>query len=322
MVDRRRRLRRGRIVLASPVSTYCDDARSPPVARRSGSRACGPRPARMIVGDLGERSRCAPMSTSDGICGGVPVQIVAVAGRRSAAGRAARPLPAAGVRRQAAGPREVVGVDVEQPGRRIERRAAPLRAAVEAGEDDRLLPTLKRHELAVAAERARTARAPTGAPPASALVSMSSVSSCRANGAGCVGNGCVSAATSPATLLAGNLRYSIGNSGLPVARSNRKTSRAWSSAPRRRSSGRSRRTVTRRRRRRKIAIPDVVPHDLEVPDALAGVGVEREQRSWRTGCRPRGWRRRNRPPPIRSARRRCRAPRRRAMPAQLLAPPL
>ena len=55
------------------------------------------------------------------------------------------------------------------------------------------------------------------------LVSMSSVSTCRANGAGLVGSTCVSAATSPGTVLAGYFRDSMGNSGLPFVRSNRKT---------------------------------------------------------------------------------------------------
>ena len=55
------------------------------------------------------------------------------------------------------------------------------------------------------------------------VVSMPAVSCCRENGRGRVGIGCVSAATSPGTSLAGNFRYSMGKTGLPVSRSKTKT---------------------------------------------------------------------------------------------------
>jgi hypothetical protein len=52
------------------------------------------------------------------------------------------------------------------------------------------------------------------------LVSMPSVSVCRMNGGGFTGYGCVSAARSPSSVEGGTLRYAIGKSGVPVARSN------------------------------------------------------------------------------------------------------
>ena len=76
------------------------------------------------------------------------------------------------------------------------------------------------------------------------------------------------------------------------------------------------------RRRREVAIPDVVMDRLEVPDALAGRGVEREQRvreqvvAETIGAVEVGGRRSGRH--VDDAARR----RRRPCPAQLLAPPL
>src|ERR1035437_3682314 len=46
--------------------------------------------------------------------------------------------------------------------------------------------------------------------------------SCRENGSGLIGNGCSEAATSPGTVLAGTLRYSIGKRGAPSILLNKK----------------------------------------------------------------------------------------------------
>ena len=54
-------------------------------------------------------------------------------------------------------------------------------------------------------------------------VTISSVKIWRAKGGGLSGRGCVSAVFSPSTSVGGTLRYSRGNSGLPVSRSNTKT---------------------------------------------------------------------------------------------------
>ena len=75
-------------------------------------------------------------------------------------------------------------------------------------------------------------------------------------------------------------------------------------------------------RRRKIAIPQIVMHALKMPDALAGVGVEREQAIGEEIVAEAVARRRNRMRRIRWAHRRCRASASTVMPAQLLAAPL
>ena len=118
---------------------------------------------------------------------------------------------AAGVRRQPAGPRQIVGVDVVQAGLRIEGLAAPFGAAVEAREHDRRAlsiangtnwPSLRK-VLNCSSAHCRTAGV--------RVVSRSSVSSCRANGAGLSGTGCSAVASlHRARVLAGNFRYSIG----------------------------------------------------------------------------------------------------------------
>ena len=55
---------------------------------------------------------------------------------------------------QAAGPGDVVGVDVDDAGGGIDGRSAPFRAAVEAGKDDGLFADAEGNELAFAAEGA------------------------------------------------------------------------------------------------------------------------------------------------------------------------
>ena len=110
------------------------------------------------------------------------------------------------------------------------------------------------------------------------LVTMSSVKIWRAKGGGFSGSGCFAAVASPSTSEAGTARSSIGNSGLPVSRSNRYT---WpdlvicATASTAAAITLDRHQV---RRRGKIAIPDVVVDRLKMPHALAGVGLQREQR--------------------------------------------
>src|ERR1700722_8489125 len=53
---------------------------------------------------------------------------------------------------EAAGPRQIVGVDVENSALGIDRLASPLRSAVEAGEDDGFFVETEGNELALAAE--------------------------------------------------------------------------------------------------------------------------------------------------------------------------
>src|SRR5580704_1513636 len=64
------------------------------------------------------------------------------------------------VLRQSAGPGHVVGIDVEYPGLRIRRRAAPLRPAVESGEYYGVFPDAERDELSVAAKIAEPIQGP------------------------------------------------------------------------------------------------------------------------------------------------------------------
>ena len=206
---------------------------------------------------------------------------------RSAADRArvrSRPRVA---RRQAARPRDVVGVDVEHAGRRIERRPAPLGAAVEAGKTTVCLPTESGTNEPAVLERARTARRAHWCASGVRVVSMLSVSTCRANGFGLDRNRLRVGRHLTWDGARGNFRYSIGKSGLPFARSNTKTIAVLG----RLRDGVDRAAVAPERdqagRRRRIAIPDVVADELEVPDALAGCRVRARAGSWRRGCRPR-----------------------------------
>ena len=166
---------------------------------------------------------------------------------------------------QARRPRHLVRVDVEQAGLRIERRAAPLRAAVEARKDDRLLADARAARTGPRCGMSRNCSSAHWCASGVRLVSMSSVSICRANGAGFVGSGCVSR---------GDLarRPSLGGYFAILDREQRlagraleqeHVARAWWSAPRRRRVCRRASRVTRVGRRRKIAIPDVVLHAPE-----------------------------------------------------------
>ena len=210
--------------------------------RRAASAAAAPRTPACGPGRSGSSSatcsavrraveiRAAPGNPAP------PCRSVAVTGRTlrqvASGGRARRRACSA---RRLPDPGDVVGVDVEDAGRGIERRAAPFRAAVEAGEDDRLLADRERHELPVAAEGCGTARAPTACASGVRVVSMSSVSRCRAKGAGLSGKGCVvgrDLAIDGARRAPRDTR-----SGTAACRSRDRTGRArraWSSAPRHR----------------------------------------------------------------------------------------
>ena len=121
------------------------------------------------------------------------------------------------VRDQLDDPRHLVRVDEQQAGFRIERGAAPLRAAVESRETRSCLRTTAacRNPDFIFRNRSSTDACASGV----RVVSISSVRPWRANGGGLVGYGCASAAFSPSTLDGGALRYSIGNSDSPVRRS-------------------------------------------------------------------------------------------------------
>ena len=219
---------------------------------------------------------------------------------------------------------QVVRVHVEQAGLRIERGAAPLRAAVEAGKDDRLLAGTR---TARTGRRCGTCANCSTRPlvrlrRAGGQHVLASAAAARTAPA-CVGQRLRLGRDFAGHVLAGNLRYSIGNSGLPFARSNSEDE-ALLGGLRDGVDRAGRRAVTRheRRRRRKVAIPDVV---LDAPGSARCACRCRRRApaaSWRRDCRRGDSRRRSRPPPSRSARRRSRAPRRPPCPAQLLAPPV
>ena len=234
-----------------------------------------------------------------------------------------RPLVARRVSASAAGPREVVGVHViagrspdrtpgrPTPRRRRSRERRPSRCPTVSGTN--------RPSLRNVANRSSAHWCASGV----RVVSMSSVSSWRANGAGFVGNGCVSRGDFAGHVARRKLAILDRKQRLAVRRGRTRTRSpacvVWATASIVRP---SRLTVTSVGRRRKVAIPDVVAHALEMPDALAGVGVEREQGVGEEVVARGDSRRRSPPPPIRSARRRCRAPRRAPCPASCWPPPL
>ncbi len=97
-------------------------------------------------------------------------------------------------------------------------------------------------------------------------------------GAGFVGKGCVAEVFSPGTSVCGTGRSTIGHTGLPSSRLNTNVMPVFVTCatagiflPR---DG----DVEQHRRRGQVVIPDVVMKRLEVPDALAGLGVEADER--------------------------------------------
>ena len=98
-------------------------------------------------------------------------------------------------------------------------------------------------------------------------------------------------------------------------------SRAWPPGRRRRSRRPFVRHRDQLRRRGEVVVPQVVVHDLEVPQALAGAGVERDQASSRRGCCRCGRRRSSRRSASRSGSRRCRGWASIESSPQVLAPP-
>ena len=249
------------------------------------------------------------MPTSVGIAGGVPARSSRWQDAQCCR-YSARAVLAGRHRGQRAGPRNVVRVDVQDPGLGIDGRAAPLRAPVVARKDQRVLTDRERHERAVA-ELAELRRPPTLCASGVRVVSMSSVSSCRANGFGLVGSGCVSAAVSPGTSLAGYFRYSIGNSGVPFVRSNTNTKPCLVVCTTASIDAAVLPEPDEARRRRQIAIPD--DRAARPGSARCAARSPRSSASRRIGeevVARAVRRRRNRRPPIRSARRRSRVPRR------------
>ena len=292
--------------------------------RAPESRASGPPPSAMIARRSRPartpRARRRRATGSAAACpldrrGGTP---------RSAAGRA-RGRPARRLRRrQRAGPREIVRVDVEQR-RSPDRTPDPPHSAPPSkpGKTTVWLADGKRHELPVAAEASELLERPLRAPRASASSACPRSARCRANGVGFVGMRLrVGRHLARRRRSAGYCRYSIGNSGVPLVRSNTKTNPCLVVCD----DGIDRAAVPPDASRGSAATAGRDPRcrDARTGSARCACRSRRRARagSSRRGCRRGGWRRRNRPPPIRSARRRCRAPASSAMPGQLLAPPL
>ena len=79
------------------------------------------------------------------------------------------------------------------------------------------LPGMNCPSLLTSRKRASAAQCASGV----RVVSISAVRRWRAKGSGSRGRGCSPAVISPSRSEGGTLRYSIGNSGRPLARSNR-----------------------------------------------------------------------------------------------------
>jgi hypothetical protein len=115
-------------------------------------------------------------------------------------------------------PGHLVGVHEESARTGIIRRPTPLGASVESGENDgpigaRRQPRLMRQDLSPPAKTAARAAGVRS-------VMISSPNHCRENGGGFSGTGCVGQAASPDNSDFGAGRSSIGNTGVPVSRSN------------------------------------------------------------------------------------------------------
>ena len=229
---------------------------------------------------------------------------------RSRAGRAARPPPV--VRRQAPVHAISFAFTYSTPLSGSNADSAPLRAAVESGKDHRPRsdasgmngPSLRKVRNCLACSLVGLRRASGQHVLASGR--------CRANGAGLAGTAACAARLSlpPAR---GDRRYSIGNSGAPFARSNRKTWPCFVVCATASTACRPR-DGHQRRRRGEVAVPDVVAHRLEMPEPLAGAASSASS-VFAKRLSPCGSRRRSRRRRIPWARRRSRAARRPPCPA-------
>ena len=194
---------------------------------------------------------------------------------------------------QAENPRHFVGVDVEDVALGIERRAAPLRAAVEAGEDDGAF-SAGRNELSVAAEFlkcSRTAWCASGV----RCVSMSAVSCWRANGCG---NRRAEAACRrllrPQRRTPDTSGSRCGNKRLAGLAVKQKYEAGLGGLR----DGVDRLAVARDRdqggRGGEVAVPDIVMNGSESARRARRFRRSAPAVSWRRGCRRCDWRHRNR----------------------------
>ena len=95
---------------------------------------------------------------------------------------------------------------------------------------------------------------------------------------GFTGNGCVGDACSPGTSLFGTGRSSMSKIGLPVTRLSVNISPVLLTMMTAGTVVPSRLQVDEQRRRLGVVVPDVVMHELEVPEILAGVRIDRDDR--------------------------------------------
>ena len=157
---------------------------------------------------------------SEGNCGGEPAMLSPMAGAALALIDSAAACCIAGVFRQRCRPRHLVRVDVENSGRGIDGRPAPLGAAVEAGKYDRVLADAERNELACAAELSELLDRPAVSFRSAIGQQIFSQPLARI-GRRLRGQRLLRGGDFAGTLLAGYFWYSMGNSGLPLLRSNR-----------------------------------------------------------------------------------------------------
>ena len=215
--------------------------------------------------------------------------------------------------------RDIVRVDVEKAGRRVERGAGPVRPAVEAGDDDRPLPAGRvegrsASDLAQLCQDRRT-------------VGFADVGDVRLiEGLGGERRRLHGDRLRRRCLLAGDIR---GRDRLLLDVEERPARLAVEQEDiaglRHLGDGVDRLAAVRDRDEvridRQVVVPDVVMQRLEMPATLARPGVERDRAIGEQVRRRAGRRRRSRRPPSRARRRPCRAPTSTLIPPQAFAPP-
>ena len=98
------------------------------------------------------------------------------------------------------------------------------------------------------------------------------------SGSGLTGNGCVGDACSPGTSLFGTGRSSMSKIGLPVTRLSVNINPVLLTMMTAGTVCPVAAQVDEQRRRLGVVVPDVVVHELEVPEILAGVRIDRDHR--------------------------------------------
>ena len=189
-------------------------------------------------------------------------------------------------------PRDLVDVGVENAVR-IGRRAAPFEAAVGPGEQDRLLrgsAAATRRTLPLRAEALRRQRARRRRDVRDVVLRCRSAASAAPASPG---TGCVGQVFTPgiSRRRASGARESA-TAAVPVTRSKTNSRPCLVPCATRIDAPPVVRDREQRRRSRQVQIPQIVVDDLVVPEALAGVRVERDDRVGEqvradTGRRPR-----------------------------------